>query len=104
MDVIGSLCSSTVQLDDILDSRRACSCSEAGFSSQNGDRAVGVFYRRAAFCCTFFLWAKGLNAKDINKEMFPVYGGKCLSLKAVHNWVANVLLVTKRLKRRFING
>jgi hypothetical protein len=21
-----------------------------------------------------FLWAKGLNAKDIHKEMFPVYG------------------------------
>jgi hypothetical protein len=34
-----------------------------------------------------FLWAKGLNAKDINKEMFLVYGGKCLSHKAVHNWV-----------------
>jgi hypothetical protein len=33
------------------------------------------------------LWAKGLNAKDIHKEMFPVYGGKCLSLTAVHNWV-----------------
>jgi hypothetical protein len=35
------------------------------------------------------LWAKGLNAKDINKEMFYVYGGKCLSLKAVHTWVAD---------------
>jgi hypothetical protein len=34
-----------------------------------------------------FLWAKGLNAKDIHKEIFSVYGGKCLSLKAVHNWV-----------------
>jgi hypothetical protein len=34
-----------------------------------------------------FLWAKGLNAKDIHKEMFPVYGGKCLSQKAVHNCV-----------------
>jgi hypothetical protein len=22
-----------------------------------------------------FLWAKGLNAKDIHKEMFPAYGG-----------------------------
>jgi hypothetical protein len=33
----------------------------------------------------FFLWAKGLNAKDINKEMFPVYGGKRLLCKAVHN-------------------
>jgi hypothetical protein len=30
---------------------------------------------------------KGLNAKDIHKEMFPVYSGKCLSCKAVHNWV-----------------
>jgi hypothetical protein len=34
-----------------------------------------------------FLWTKGLNAKDIHKEMIPVYGGKCLSRKAVHNWV-----------------
>jgi hypothetical protein len=23
----------------------------------------------------------------MHKEMFPVYGGKCLSSKAVHNWV-----------------
>jgi hypothetical protein len=34
-----------------------------------------------------FLWAKGLNAKDIQKEMFPVCGRKCLSPKAFHNWV-----------------
>jgi hypothetical protein len=27
--------------------------------------------------CLCVLWAKGLNAKDIHKEMFPVYGGKC---------------------------
>jgi hypothetical protein len=33
------------------------------------------------------LWAKGLNAKDIYKEMFPVYGEKCLSLKAVHSLI-----------------
>jgi hypothetical protein len=31
------------------------------------------------------LWAKGLNSKDIYKEIFPVYGEKCLSRKAVHN-------------------
>jgi hypothetical protein len=41
MDVIGFLCvslgSSTVQLHDSLGIRRACACSEAGFSSQNGD-------------------------------------------------------------------
>jgi hypothetical protein len=34
-----------------------------------------------------FLWAKGLNAKDMHKEIFPVYGGKCLLCKAVRNWV-----------------
>jgi hypothetical protein len=34
-----------------------------------------------------FLWAKGLSAKDIHKEMFRVYGGKCLLRKAVRNWV-----------------
>jgi hypothetical protein len=33
------------------------------------------------------------------KKVFPVYGGKCLSRKAVHNWVAKVPLMTKRLKR-----
>jgi hypothetical protein len=34
-----------------------------------------------------FLWAKGPNTNNIHKEMFPVYGRKCLSRKAVHNWV-----------------
>jgi hypothetical protein len=49
------------------------------------------------------LWAKGLNAKDIHKEIFPVYGGKWLSSKAVHNWVANVSLMNG-LERRCGNG
>jgi hypothetical protein len=52
-----------------------------------------LYHRRTAFCSAFS-WAKGLNPKDIHKEMFPVYGGKCLSLKAVHNWV----------KKRFADG
>jgi hypothetical protein len=30
-------------------------------------------------------WVKGVNEKDIHKEMFPVYGGKCFPRKAVHN-------------------
>jgi hypothetical protein len=42
MDVIGFLCvslrSSIVQLHDSLGTRRECVCSQAGFSSQNGDR------------------------------------------------------------------
>jgi hypothetical protein len=36
--------------------------------------------------CFFFLWAE-LNAKNIHKEMFPVYSRKCLVYKAVHKWV-----------------
>jgi putative heme degradation protein len=47
---------------------------------------------------------KRLNAKDIHKGIFPVNGGKCLSRKAVHNWVANVSPMTKRLKRRCGSG
>jgi hypothetical protein len=34
-----------------------------------------------------FLWAEVLNAKDIHKDIFPVYGGKCLPHKVFHNWV-----------------
>jgi hypothetical protein len=33
------------------------------------------------------LWAKGLYAKDIHKEMVPVYGAKCLLFKVIHSWV-----------------
>jgi hypothetical protein len=69
-----------------LGSRRACTCSEAGFSSQNGDRASGVWYRWATFWCAF-LWAKWFNAKKIHKETFSVYCGKCLSCKEVRNCV-----------------
>jgi hypothetical protein len=45
------------------------------------------------------LWAKGLIANDIHKEMLPFCSGNCLSRKAVYNWVANISLMTKRLKR-----
>jgi hypothetical protein len=71
MDVIRflfvSLGSSTVQPHDTLGRRRACASSEPGLSSPNGDRAWRVYYWRAAFSCAF-LWAKGLNAKDIHKK------------------------------------
>jgi hypothetical protein len=89
LGVIGFLCvsldSSTVQLHVSLGRRRACEYSEAGFSGQNGDRAW-VYYRRAAICYAI-LWEKRLNTKDIHKQLFPVYGGKSLSRKAVHNRV-----------------
>jgi hypothetical protein len=48
--------------------------------------------QRSVIC---FLWAKKPSAKDIHKDTFPVYGKKCLSRNAVHNWVANVSLMTK---------
>jgi hypothetical protein len=54
-----------------------------------------------------FLCAKGLNAKGIHKEMFPVYDGKCLPRNAVHNWAKKsdkISLITKRLKRRCRSG
>jgi hypothetical protein len=56
-----------------------------------------VYYPRAVFRCAFLLWAKGLNAKDIHREMFPVYGGNCFSGKAL---MINVSLMTMRLKWR----
>jgi hypothetical protein len=51
-----------------------------------------------------FLWAKELDAEDIHKEMFPVCGEKCLSHKVVHKCVADVLLMTKRLKWGYGSG
>jgi hypothetical protein len=42
-----------------------------------------------------FLLTKVFNAKDIHKEIFPVYVGKCLSRRAVHNLVAKVSLMTR---------
>jgi hypothetical protein len=37
---------------------------------------------KSSILLCFFSWAK-----DIHKEMFPVYGGKCLLRKAFHSWV-----------------
>jgi hypothetical protein len=34
-----------------------------------------------------FLLARGLDAKDIHKEMFHIYGEKRLQHKAVHSWI-----------------
>jgi hypothetical protein len=103
MDVIGflrvSLGSSTVQLHDSLGSRRACACSESGFSSQNGDRAW-LYYRRAAFCCASFV-DKRTQCKWY-KEMFPVYCVKRFTAGSRN--VTNVSLMTKRLKRRWGSG
>jgi hypothetical protein len=44
-----------------------------------------ILLKSRVFCA--FFGQKKLNAKDIHKEIFPVYGMKYLSRKAVHNWV-----------------
>jgi hypothetical protein len=84
MNVIGFLCvslgSSIVQLHDSLGSRCACTCSEAGFSSQNGDCTWGFYCWRAVFCYGF-LCAKGLSAKDIRKKCFLFIVGSVCQIK-----------------------
>jgi hypothetical protein len=71
MDIIGSLCvsleSSGVPLHDSLGSRRACAYSEAGFSSQNGDRA-GVSTAEEQRSAVRFLEAKGLVQRIFIKK------------------------------------
>jgi hypothetical protein len=57
----------------------------------------GVLPKINFLLCVFY-GQKDLT-QGIHKEMFPVYGGKCLSLKTVHSWAANVSLMTKRLQR-----
>jgi hypothetical protein len=44
----------------------------------------GILPKSSVLLCVFFLLAKRLNAKDIHKEMFPVYGGKCISRKTAY--------------------
>jgi hypothetical protein len=46
----------------------------------------GVIPKSSVLLCVFLL-AKGLNAKDIHKEMFPVYVKKRSSRKAIQNWI-----------------
>jgi len=41
-----------------------------------------VHHDRTAWRCAF-LWAKDMAAKDIHKEMLPMYGEHCLSRQAV---------------------
>jgi hypothetical protein len=51
-----------------------------------------------------FSVGKRTQCKYIYKETFPVYGGKCLSRKAVRNCVAKVSLMTKGLNRKCGSG
>jgi hypothetical protein len=54
-----------------------------------------------------FLWAKGPIAKDVHKEKFLAYVGKCLSSKAAHKWVekrGKCSMMKKTLKRKCGSG
>jgi hypothetical protein len=52
-----------------------------------------VLPKSSVLLCVFC--GQNVNGKDIGKEMCPVYGQKCLSRKAVHNWVVEVSVMTK---------
>jgi hypothetical protein len=107
MSIIGFLCvslgSSTVQLHDSL-GRDAHSLVQKLVSVVKMATVLEVYTAEEQISIVYFLWAKGFNAKDIYKEIFPVYGRKCLSRKAVHNWVAKVSLIAKTLKQRCGSG
>jgi hypothetical protein len=44
------------------------------------------------------MWAEGRYAKDIQKEMFPVYGGKSLSRKAISQLDGNRFVDDEEVK------
>jgi len=45
-----------------------------------------MYHDRTAWRCAFFV-GKNMEAKDIHKEMLPMYSEHCLSHQAIHNWV-----------------
>jgi hypothetical protein len=51
--------------------------------------------KNSGFFCVF-LWTEGLNAKDIHKEMFPVYGGNYFLLNRFTIGSRNSLNVVRK--------
>jgi hypothetical protein len=105
MCVIGFLCvslgSSTIQLHDSVGSRRACASSQAGFSSQNGDRAWGCNTEEQS-CCAFCGQKDSMQRIFIKKCFLFTVGSVCrvkwFTTRSKN--MANFSLTTKRLKRR----
>jgi isochorismate hydrolase len=99
MTVIGSLCislgGSTVQLYDRLDSRCACHVQRL-VSVVKMVTVLEVYTSEEHRSLVRFLWGNGLSAKDIHKEMFSVYGGKCLSRRAFQTGARNSLKDVRR--------
>jgi hypothetical protein len=91
MDAIGFLWllldSSTVELHDSLGSKTACAYSEVGFSSQNGDRPWGVYYRRAAFYYVFYCGRRDSVKRIFIKKYFLfTVGSVCRVKKYTSGW------------------
>jgi hypothetical protein len=51
-----------------------------------------------------FLLEKGLSAKDVHKEMFPVYGGEGVCRVKLFKTGYKISLMMKGLKRRYGSG
>jgi hypothetical protein len=60
-----------------LGSSRPNACSEASFSSQNGYRARGVYYRKARFCCVLCRKKDSKNRIFIKKFFLFTAGSIC---------------------------
>jgi hypothetical protein len=103
MDVIGFLCVSQ-------GSRRACAYSGAGFSSKKWDPAWGVYYRRAALCCTFFSGQEDSMQRIFIKKYFLRTAGSVCPVKGLTTGSRNWHLGSKRfaddeeVKRRNESG
>jgi hypothetical protein len=89
MEVIGFLYVS-------LDSRRACACSEAGCSSQNGDRAWGVYYGRAAFVVRLFCGQKDSIQRMFIKKCFLFTIGSVCRVKRFTTGSRNSLMDVRK--------
>jgi hypothetical protein len=89
MDAIGflyvSLDSSIVQLHDSLGSAHAH--VQRLVSVVKTATVLDEFTTEEQCSVVRFLWAKDSMQRMFIKQTFPVYGGKCLSRKVVHNWV-----------------
>jgi hypothetical protein len=84
MDVIGSQCvspgSSTVQLHDSIGSRRACTWSEAGFSSQCWPCLRGVLQKSSVLLCVS-CWKKDSLQRTFIKKCFLFTAGSVCHVK-----------------------
>jgi hypothetical protein len=69
------LCSSTIQLHDSLASRCTFACSERLISVVKMVTVLEECTNEEQCSLMRFLCGEGLNAKDIHKNIFPVYGG-----------------------------